>query len=81
MTWNHRVIKRVYDHGEIYYNIHEVYYDDDGNIVSWTVDPTAPTGEDSEILRAELERYILALSKPILIEIKHGDIEVLEEIK
>ena len=27
-TWNHRVVKRKYDNGEIWYGIYEVFYDE-----------------------------------------------------
>lgn len=42
--WNHRVLRRTHD-GEVMFSIHEVYYDEDGNPVGWTVEPVGVTGD------------------------------------
>ncbi len=79
MNWNYRLIyhpsgkykigKQEFDRGE-YLAIHEVYYDDDGNPDSMTIDPIV-TGDDDgtdslESLRWVLTRQLEALEKPIL---------------
>jgi hypothetical protein len=63
MSWNHRVIK---EEGEDLFQIHEVYYDDEGNIVTWTAEPVAPCGESLEILIKEIAMFLQAVDKPVL---------------
>ena len=65
MTWNHRVIKRVNENGDVFYSIHEVYYTDDIP-TSCTEESIAAYGETPETLILELERMLGACSKPIL---------------
>ena len=38
MSWNNRIFKRDY-YGKTLYEIHEVFYNDDGNICTWTDEP------------------------------------------
>jgi hypothetical protein len=64
-VWNHRVCKNT-EQGEIFYNIHEVYYDDDGKVEGWTQNAVAPLGNDLDELRNELKWMLEALDKPIL---------------
>lgn len=67
MTWNHRVIKD--EHGQ--YMIHEVYYDKDGNIETWTENSTSPCGDESLAdLKEDIKIYVKALEKPVLIEVE-----------
>lgn len=63
--WNYRVIKTE-DGDSAYYAIHEVYYNDDGQIFASTVDPAYPGGSTVEELRGDLENYLLALDAPII---------------
>lgn len=67
--WNYRVIKRT-SYGETLYAIHEVYYDDAGNITSCTENPTYPlynsTTDGNWSLAQELGLYAAALTKPYL---------------
>jgi len=66
--WNHRVFKQVTEH-EVWYEIHEAYYEDDKKIPEmWTENAIAPGGETIEELKAELKRMIKCLDKPILME-------------
>lgn len=77
MTWNHRVMRRTNEHGETWYDIHEVYYETDPcgvEKLSWTEDAIAPMGETVDELREELERMLRALDKPVL-EYGGGDDE------
>jgi hypothetical protein len=74
MSWNYRVILQ-----DDYYSIHEVYYDDDGNIESWTEQPVGIGGETLEELKGDLEYYKHALEKPVLKYDK--DQERLTEVK
>lgn len=56
-TWSYRVM-RTDTHGEITYGIHEVYYDDAGNVQFWSSNQVAPSGETLEELRTDLLRQI-----------------------
>jgi len=61
MTWNYRVIQH-----EIL-AIHEVYYDDKGNIESWTADPVAIMGDTKEELLETLDMMKRATEEPFLV--------------
>lgn len=74
MGWNHRVIKKVEkDDTQVWYGIHEVYYDKDGNVDGYTMEPRRLLGENIDELRWTLEKMIEALEKPVLIEIETND--------
>lgn len=64
MTWNHRVIRTVHEH-EILFGIHEVYYEDAIPYMV-TVNPVGVVGETMEELKEEMNRFLIALTKPIL---------------
>ncbi len=65
--WNYRVIKEEFpEHNEDSYQIHEVYYDDDGKIEGWTQSPVAPCGYTFEELREDIRYQLIAFRKPIL---------------
>lgn len=69
--WNYRVIRKPYDYKDLVfeeYNVHEVFYDDNGNIESWTTEPISPYGDTLEELKNTLEKMLEALEKPILQE-------------
>ena len=65
--WNYRVIKRTYGE-EDGYEFHEVYYNDAGEIKSWTTEPVNPHGSNMAELRDDLQRMLEALDKPVLEE-------------
>ena len=72
--WNYRVVhkyhKKTDDHT---YYIHEVYYDDNGNIEGWTKSAVQPMGVTPSELREDIRYFIKAFQKPILAEkIKDG---------
>ena len=77
MTWNHRVIKKQDNLANVYYEIHEVYYDNKGNPDGWTENPVTPYGNNLEDLHGELAYLLTALDKPVM-EIVDGK---LREIK
>lgn len=69
MTWNYRVLRKQYvESGITQYSIHEVYYDEDGEIKGWTADPVEPHGETLVELKEDLTCFIKALEKPVLVE-------------
>jgi hypothetical protein len=61
MSWNYRVI----EHEEMFY-IHEVYYNDNGDIYAISEDPAGPAGETLEELKDDMEHYRQALDRPVL---------------
>lgn len=68
MTWNHRVIKyetrNLFGDPDVGYAIHEVFYNNDGEICGMTSDAVKPWGDTKEELREELLRMLAALDKP-----------------
>jgi len=65
MTWNYRVIRHV-SISEVWYAVHEVYYDPSGIPIACSEDPVFPMGTDVLGLTDDLNRYHKALTKPIL---------------
>ena len=67
--WNHRVIKKVYrPSGEESYGVHEVFYNDDGSIYSYTVNPVDAACETLDDLREYIQWMLNCLDKPVLID-------------
>ena len=66
MTWNHRVVKQILDTGAEWFSIREVFYNDNGSINSYTVDPVGIVGESIDELREYLQWCLNSLDKPIL---------------
>lgn len=72
MSWNYRVIRRVYKRSlrgveveEVTFSIHEVYYERDLP-VSVSVEGTTTVGETLEELADDIKRMTEALAKPVL---------------
>ncbi len=61
MSWNYRVVER-----NGFFNIHEVYYDENGVPWSCTAEPSFPQGETLEELQEDTAWYQNALTKPVL---------------
>lgn len=67
MTWNYRVVRRKYPDGEVLYQMHEVYYDNDGNpdgVSACPVDVTSDAGVDG--IKWVLTSMQEAAEKPVL---------------
>lgn len=43
--WNYRIVRKQLDTGEESFQVHEVYYNDDGNIFAISEEPISPSGE------------------------------------
>lgn len=75
MSWNHRVIKKELTsptgEKETCFEIHEVYYDGDGNPDAYTENAVSPFGESLEELRQEMKMFMDCLDKPVLMH--NGD--------
>lgn len=63
--WNYRVVRQTGEGMGVMYGIHEAYYDGE-KIVGVSEFPTEVWGESPEELKADLERMMLALDKPII---------------
>ena len=61
--WNHRMTVQVVD-GEELWDVRELYYDADDNVVGWTAEPVGPHGETVEELRSDLARFQRVAAKP-----------------
>lgn len=72
MTWNHRIIKKASEQ-ETSYHIHEVYYDEQGKIESWTAKAMEPWGESISELRNDILHFWSAFRLPILTETIDAD--------
>ncbi|NKE72887.1 hypothetical protein [Candidatus Manganitrophus noduliformans] len=65
--WDSRVIrKRHSDSNGATYQIHEVYYADNGSVEHWTEDSVQPFGETAEELREEIRLFLRVFRRPIL---------------
>jgi hypothetical protein len=60
-TWNYRVVQA----GETF-EIREVYYDPQGEVVGYILEASHPSGESWEELRADLRLMRRALRLPVL---------------
>ena len=63
MSWNYRVM--TLDGGKSY-EIHEVYYNEDGKPRAYTMNAVKPFGEDLRELRQDLMWMMKALDMPAL---------------
>ena len=66
-SWDYRVIE---DHGA--FTVHEVHYNDKGDIISISEEPMGPSGETLEELKDDMEFFLQALDRPVL---RKGEIE------
>jgi hypothetical protein len=60
------------DEPEFIYAVHEVYYNEDGEIDGWTAQPVSPAGDDLKQLDSDLSLFSAALSLPVLEELETG---------
>jgi hypothetical protein len=78
--WNYRVIRKSHsDTDVVSYQIHEVYYKEDGSIDGWTKEPVEPHGETVEELREDIRYFLHAFRRPVLEEKDVDHKEVLVE--
>ena len=65
MTWNYRIMKHE-EKGQVYYQIHEAFYDDlEQEATSWA-GPIEPGAETVEGLKADLDLMLQAFQYPVL---------------
>jgi hypothetical protein len=61
MNWDYRVINH-----DGMFTIHEVSYNDKGDITSISQDPMGPSGDTLEELKDDMEYFLQALEMPVL---------------
>ena len=61
MTWNYRIVEETI-RGNKYYQIKEVYYDKQDNIIAFSKEAISPGGETLEDLRKDLEFMLEAFN-------------------
>ena len=76
--WNYRVVEKdvIYkidcsemEYENVSYSIHEIYYDEDGNITMWSAESIIPYGENCvKDLEVDIKFMLEACSKPVLKE-------------
>ena len=78
--WNYRIIKKeILESEEKAYQIHEVYFDEQGNTEGWTESPISPFGATPEELREDIRYQLNAFRKPILKEKKEEPITLVPD--
>lgn len=82
-TWNYRVIRKTCPNtGLNTYQIHEVYYCEDGTIDCWTQQPVEPLGTAESQLRNDVYGFLSAFRLPVLEEkIVMGQMRLVEEYR
>jgi hypothetical protein len=81
VTWNYRVITKTCAKSALTtYQVHEVYYAEDGAIDCWTQQPVEPLGTSEAHLRNDLHAFLAAFRKPVLAEkLVLGQLQLVEE--
>ena len=68
--WNHRITRETITNPdgstEYLYGIREVYYDDDGNVTSWTSEFIAAVGDSIEDVTVTLSRMSSCIDRGVL---------------
>lgn len=65
MSWNHRILAHK-DGDEMYFEIHEVYYDKEGKPDSYTANGVSVGAESLDGIKWVLDKMKECLDKPIL---------------
>ena len=75
MTWNYRIVRhRLSQPNEFHYQVHEVYYDGDGNVELISEFSVSPYGESVVDLISDYAKMAEAFKKPVI------DYETREEL-
>lgn len=71
--WNYRVIrKQCPNNSDISYQVHEVYYREDGRVDCWTQEPVQPLGVSEGQLRNDIYAFLAAFRLPVLEQCYHN---------
>jgi hypothetical protein len=66
MSWNHRILAHKYG-DEMYFQIHEVYYDKDGKPDGYTANGVSVGAESLDGIKWVLNKMKECVNKPILL--------------
>jgi hypothetical protein len=66
VSWNYRVLKTADKDGTEMWGVHEVYYNEDGSVKSWTADDVGPHGESCDELHRDHAAFAKAFTVPPL---------------
>jgi len=66
MSWNHRILVTEDNNGDIYFQIHEVFYNGDGTPNGYTMNPITIGSDDIKGLTWTVNKIKECLKKPIL---------------
>lgn len=79
--WNYRVLYSRDPKSDVEsFEVHEVYYTDDGEIEAWTEHSVKPFGESLEELQADIEHFLRGARLPPLAIVEVAGKEKLVEI-
>ena len=80
-NWNYRIIRKACPRtGTVTYQVHEVYYAEDGRIDCWTQQPVEPLGTSEAQLRNDVHAFLAAFRQPLLEEkFVLGQLQLVEE--
>jgi len=67
MVWYYRIIKHKTSN-QNHFALHEVFYDDDGNIISWTEQPIDIIGESKADIKRALKQMLLDIETEVITE-------------
>ena len=67
MSWSYRVLASEHE-GEVFFEIHEVYYDEENNPISYTANPVAISGSVLEEVKWVLEKMKESLDRDVLLK-------------
>lgn len=66
MTWNYRLMVHPDGSGGMWFEIHEVYYDENGKPGSYTINPADVSGGNIDDIMFSLNAMKEVLNRPIL---------------
>ena len=75
MSWNYRIIKSKDIDGSNYYQVHEVFYDEDGVANGCTENAITPVGNTVEELKRVFEMILNSFDKPVIEEEYFKEVE------
>lgn len=67
MGWNHRILAHDDGDGQFYFQMHEVYYDENGKPDSYTKNAVTIAGENLKAITWSLNKMKEARKKPVLL--------------
>lgn len=66
MYWNHRIVRRTLESGDVVYGVHEAYYDDNDKVAMITAEPVRLDSETLNDLKRTWAMLMEAFAAPVL---------------